>query len=118
MKPIAAEWIDKAEADFASLGREVRARKEPNYDGACFHAQQCIEKYMKALLTERRIIFPRTHDLVALLDLVVEKSPHLEVHREDLAFLSEYAVHYRYPGIPAARQTGGRPLMRGVDVYA
>jgi HEPN domain-containing protein len=101
MKPIVLEWIEKAEADFATLGREMRARKEPNYDGACFHAQQCIEKYMKALLTELHIAFPRTHDLVALLDLMLERAPHWEVHREDMAFLSEYSVHYRYPGTTA-----------------
>jgi HEPN domain-containing protein len=35
--------------DFATVEREVRARKNPNYDGVCFHAQQCAEKYLKAL---------------------------------------------------------------------
>ena len=37
------EWIDKAEADFTSAGREYRARKQPNYDTACFFAQQCVD---------------------------------------------------------------------------
>lgn len=41
MKPIAAERVSKAEGDFAILERECRARKNPSYDGACFHAQQC-----------------------------------------------------------------------------
>jgi HEPN domain-containing protein len=40
MKPITAEWIGKAEGDFATVEREARARKNPNYDGVCFHAQQ------------------------------------------------------------------------------
>ena len=44
MKPAAAEWAGKAEGDFASAGRECRARKNPNYGGLCFHAQQCAEK--------------------------------------------------------------------------
>ena len=103
MKPITAEWLTKAEADFASLGREMRARKAPNYDGACFHAQQCIEKYLKGLLTEWGMAYPRTHDLVALLHLALKQKPLWEVHREDLAYLSEYAVHYRYPGNSADR---------------
>ena len=52
------EWLDKAEADFVSAGREYRARKQPNYDAACFFAQQCLEKYLKARLTDAATRFP------------------------------------------------------------
>ena len=34
MKPLADEWIAKAEADFRTAQREFRARKEPNYDAS------------------------------------------------------------------------------------
>ncbi len=44
MKPITREWVDKAESDFNSASRELRVRKSPNYDDACFHAQQCAER--------------------------------------------------------------------------
>ena len=44
MKPLTREWVDKAEGDFVTVTREYRARKSPNYDAACFHAQQCAEK--------------------------------------------------------------------------
>ena len=37
--------------------------------GASFHMQQCVEKYLKALLVYRDQCFPKTHDLVALNDL-------------------------------------------------
>jgi len=50
MKPMTAECLAKAEGDFTMLQREMRARKDPNYDGICFHAQQCAEKYLKARL--------------------------------------------------------------------
>ncbi len=49
MKPITAEWVSKAEGDFATVEREARARNNPNCDGVCFHAQQSAEKYLKAL---------------------------------------------------------------------
>lgn len=52
MKPAVAEWVSKAEGDFLTGGRELRARKSPNYDAVCFHAQQCAEKYPKAVLQE------------------------------------------------------------------
>ena len=32
------EWIEKAEGDFQSAQRELRARKAPNYDAACDYA--------------------------------------------------------------------------------
>ena len=49
MTRLTLEWTAKAEGDFHSCLRESRARKHPNYDSACFHAQQCIEKYLNWL---------------------------------------------------------------------
>jgi HEPN domain-containing protein len=57
MKPLTAEWISKAENDFATALRESRVRKNVNYDAVCFHAQQCAEKYLKARLQEAGIAF-------------------------------------------------------------
>ena len=105
MKPTTLEWIAKAEGDFGMALRESRARKNPSYDGVCFHAQQCAEKYLKAFLCEAGISFPRTHDLVALLEKALPLKPLWEVHREDLAFLSEFAVAFRYPGDSADRES-------------
>ncbi len=59
MKPITLEWVEKAEGDYASAHRELRARKNPNYNAACFHEQQCAEKYLKARLQEAEIPFLR-----------------------------------------------------------
>jgi HEPN domain-containing protein len=99
MKPLTREWVEKAEGDYASALRELRARKTPNYDSACFHAQQCIEKYLKACLQEKGIAFGRTHDLSVLLDLVPSKKGHfLELLRPNLRALSAFAVEFRYPG--------------------
>ena len=112
MKAIAAEWIAKAEGDFAMVLREARARKNPNYDGACFHAQQCAEKYLKARLGESGIEFAGTHDLVVLLNQVVSVEPMWEVFREDLAYLSAFAVEVRYPGESADKESATDARMR------
>jgi len=98
MKPITAEWVGKAEGDFAMMERECAVEKEPNYDGICFHAQQCAEKYLKARLCEADIAFSKIHDLVALLEQVLEVESGWESFREDLAYLSDFAVTFRYPG--------------------
>lgn len=55
MNELTKEWINKAEGDFVSALRDYRARKSPNFDAAGFHAQQCIEKYMKALFQTNSI---------------------------------------------------------------
>jgi HEPN domain-containing protein len=65
MNPVLAEWIEKAEADYYTAEREYRARKNTNYDAVCFHAQQCVEKYIKAILVFRDIPFHKTHNWLA-----------------------------------------------------
>lgn len=45
MRPATGEWVHKADGDYATAMRELRARRSPNYDAVCFHAQQCAEKY-------------------------------------------------------------------------
>jgi HEPN domain-containing protein len=47
MNPLTQEWIDKAEGDFRTATREIQVTQDPSYDGVCFHAQQCVEKYLK-----------------------------------------------------------------------
>lgn len=105
MKRIALEWITKAEGDFATVERESRARTRRNNDAICFHAEQCVEKYLKAQLAEAGINFTKTHDLTVLLDLVKATEPMWEIFRGDLAFLTECAVKFRYPGESANKKT-------------
>jgi HEPN domain-containing protein len=103
MKLLTREWIEKAEGDFTTASREMRARKSPNYDAACFHAQQCAEKYLKALLQEAAIQFGKTHHLISLLELIVSSEPTIEMIRPQLQSLNAYAVSVRYPGESADR---------------
>lgn len=103
MLPLTDEWVAKAEGDFAMVNREMRARKSPNYDGSCFHSQQCAEKYLKALLQEAGFTIPRTHDLEQLAMLLAPVDPSWLLLRSDLNALSIYAVAFRYPGETADR---------------
>ncbi len=105
MQPLTQEWLDKAEGDFATAQRELRARKTPNYDAACFHAQQCVEKYLKARLQEAVIPFGKTHNLVVLLDLLLPLEPTWKILRPEVQILSLFAVEIRYPGTSADKVT-------------
>lgn len=98
MKPITQEWIEKAEGDWATATREYRARKKPNYNAVCFHTQQCAEKYFKARLQEAGIAFTKTHNLVLLLNSILAIEPNWTNLHNSSAFLTVYAVKYRYPG--------------------
>ena len=98
MKPLTLEWVEKAEGGFCTMERESRARKSPNPDAVCFHAQQCAEKYLKARLCEEGERTSKTHDLAVLLGSVLPFEPLWEAHRKGLLYLSEYAVNVRYPG--------------------
>jgi HEPN domain-containing protein len=111
MKPLSSEWVNKAEGDFATASREIRVRKEPNFDAVCFHAQQCAEKYLKALLQEAEVQFGRTHHLIALLDLLVPSFPAWELLRPQLQNLNVYSVSIRYPGESADRAASREALI-------
>jgi len=118
MQPLTAEWVTKAEADLATAQRELRARRAPNYDAACFHAQQCAEKYLKALLQEESVSFPRTHDLMMLLSLMTSPAPALTVLQADLRLLTAFGVAFRYPGTSADRAMARDAVSRCLIVRA
>ena len=103
MKPVTAEWVEKAEEDYATAVYLSRKRKSAVPSIVCFHCQQCAEKYLKALLVEAGIRFPKTHDLLALLKLLAPVAPFLVSFREKLELLNDYAVEFRYPSESATK---------------
>lgn len=98
MNPAVAEWVSKAEGDFATAGRELRARTKPNYDAVCFHCQQCAEKYLKAVLQANNKHIPKIHFLLELLAMILKFDTSYEFLKADLNTLEDYAVRFRYPG--------------------
>ena len=90
------QWIEKAEHDLRNAEHTLKLKKNCPFDTVCFHAQQCAEKYLKALLVARGIAFPKTHDLRAIIQLApaeIELGLELDV----LFTLTQYAVDTRYP---------------------
>jgi HEPN domain-containing protein len=110
MKPLTREWVSKAEGDFATASREMRVRRAFNPEAVCFHAQQCAEKYLKALLQESVIPFQRTHDLVALAELLGRGDSSWDDLRSQLQKLRTFGVAIRYPGGKADRRTAREAL--------
>lgn len=78
-----------------------------------FHAQQAVEKALKALLAARGVDFPFTHDLRVLMDLCDSAGFPVPPTLADAARLTPYAVAQRYgtadPGTsPGQRRPLGR----------
>ena len=91
------EWISLADDDLESardLARDCHWRQ------ACILSQQAVEKYVKAMLTQRQIPPHRTHDIEKLASLLTDAET-LGLLRPDVLDLSEYAVDPRYPGTDA-----------------
>ncbi|MFO7535941.1 MAG: HEPN domain-containing protein [Kiritimatiellia bacterium] len=92
------EWVEKAEEDFQVALSLGRVRRYSAHNAVCFHAQQCVEKYLKAILEKHESVVHKIHALPVLLDQCVVAYPSLISLRPDMVRLSVYAVEFRYPG--------------------
>jgi HEPN domain-containing protein len=103
------EWLLKADNDLLTAAHTLTLGADCPTDTVCFHAQQCVEKHIKALLVFRGTAFPKTHDIHVLRALLPPRlRPKLESKVQDR--LTQYATVTRYPGagpevpLPEARQ--------------
>lgn len=95
-KQAVLDWVRLAEADHRSAV-SLRALPDAPVGVVCFHAQQCAEKYLRALLQDRSVECRRTHDLNELATSAAGAIPALGLLGEDLEPLNAYAVGIRYP---------------------
>ncbi len=91
----AEEWMRYANSDL----KLARIAPPPSIllEAFCFHAQQAVEKALKAVLIAQSVLFPRTHNIGTLLDLLAEYVSVPEEIRE-AASLTDYAVITRCSG--------------------
>jgi HEPN domain-containing protein len=110
MTPAAREWVRCAEEDYDVAVTLLRRRTRTAANSIGFHCQQCVEKYLKARLEEARAGVPRTHDLIALLQLLLPMEPLWASFAPALRRLNDYAVKFRYPGHIATRADARQAL--------
>lgn len=91
------QWVEKAEEDFRTAEYTLTMPANCPCATVCFHSQQCVEKYVKALLVWRAIDFPRIHDIGELAALLPDDLS-LPLTAEEQEGLTDYAVVSRYPG--------------------
>ncbi len=94
---VVREWLVKAEHDLAAAAHLLTMGMGCPAEIVCFHAQQCVEKYLKAVLILSGVDFPKTHDLERLVDLL-PKEVNVGLSAGEQAELTDYATGVRYPG--------------------
>jgi len=98
------EWIKKAEKDMKTI--QIMKEYDDVTEIVCFHCQQAVEKYLKALLIYNKTeIVPKTHNIDLLLNLCTKYDKDFIIYTG--TELTTYAVDLRYPDalyIPSEEQ--------------
>ncbi|MGC9070914.1 MAG: HEPN domain-containing protein, partial [Elusimicrobiales bacterium] len=94
---IVLNWIKKAENDLKTAKDEM-AVHNPATDTICFHAKQCVEKYLKAYLVFHQKYFRKTHNIAELIELCKEIDQDFnKLYDLKVENLTPYATEIRYP---------------------
>jgi HEPN domain-containing protein len=108
-------WLDRADRDLL-LARRALEGPLPLGEGTAYHSQQAAEKALKAYLTARQQAFPRTHDLLSLVNDCSVSDPDFARFQQSARILTPYATLFRYPGGPIEPPLAD--ARRGLDLAA
>jgi HEPN domain-containing protein len=89
-------WYAKADDDLETARRALGPER-PLPAIACFHAQQCAEKYLKGYLVAHDVSFRFVHDLGYLINLCADLDPAFADLRPAAVALNPYVATVRYP---------------------
>jgi len=89
------KWLEKASNDL--MAAEHLLSVSGLSDIICFHSQQAVEKFLKAVLAHQQVEIPKTHDLEALLELTGLGEAEMGISLDDITTLTRYSAEARYP---------------------
>jgi HEPN domain-containing protein len=96
MKKGTKVWLDFAHRDLEAARLLVDSEYVSNV--VLFHAQQCVEKCLKALLEENGVSVPHIHSVVKLNSLVTEETEiSLILDEDELDLVDAVYIDTRYP---------------------
>ncbi len=113
MKDITKEWLELAYLDLESISHLIVDERLTGQ--ISFHAQQALEKSLKAILEEFGANVPRIHSLSKLFDLCAEFI-YLGINEEIVIALDSMYTGSRYPG-DSGLLPEGRPGLKQVQLY-
>jgi len=91
-----AEWLRHARSNLARANQAKPV--EVLWEDLCFDAQQAAEKAIKAVLVERGVEFPKTHDIAELFQVLEQSGIEVADDLWKSHVLTKYAIETRYPG--------------------
>ena len=93
----ANEWLQRAKSNMA---RAKAGRVSPDilFEDLCYDAQQAVEKALKSVCIIHEIVFPKTHDIAYLIELLEKGTVEVPEELQNAKILTGYAVETRYPG--------------------
>jgi HEPN domain-containing protein len=106
------QWLAKARQDLRVAEVLLQGDLE-DFENVGFHAQQAVEKFIKALLVRYQIEFPKTHNIAHLRQLAETADRRLAGDLAPADILTPYGVEFRYPGeLGPVSQAQGTDLLR------
>lgn len=103
------DWLDFARED---LEMSEFSLKEGIYNQTCFHAQQGVEKSLKAFLKTRQASVPKIHGLSELVALCRGYDEDFLKLEDACAKLDHYYIPTRYPDVFPGAGPAGPPTER------
>jgi HEPN domain-containing protein len=94
---VARVLLKKARQDEA-LVRKIGSDTDIADEIVGFHAQQAVEKQLKAVLTARETPYKKSHELSYLVGLILENETDAPAALEQADTLTDWAVEFRYGG--------------------
>lgn len=91
------QWMAYADEDLRLAEYALKMESGCPFRLIAYHAQQCVEKYLKAFLVYHREDFPYTHNISTLMELCRKHADWVNLIRQ-ADTLTAYAITARYPG--------------------
>lgn len=114
MKLISGDWLKSARSDLLTM--EALLGRDELTAVVAFHAQQCVEKALKALIEEYELGGIKSHDLITLNEIVL-KVWDIGMDEDTLALLNKLYIDSRYPGALGFLPHGAPDLAEAKDFF-
>ncbi len=111
---VVKQWLEHADEDLTLAKHAFKLSSSRPDKLIAYHAQQCVEKYLKAFLALKKVDFPYTHNISFLLEIC---SKHAEWVKDldEAETLTAYAVTARYPGAEKVSKKDARLAVKIAD---
>ncbi len=114
MKFMTGEWLKAANDDLLVIKRIIDEESLTHI--VSFHAEQVVEKVLKALLEEQNSKIPKTHDIRRLHKMVETLLPLNEESLEILLTINELYIDSRYP-VDFGLLPDGKPSLDDAKIF-